>query len=54
MLIYTSNARQAEHTDSAISSIFALSYYRSLRYAEVSGEFKGIIKNTNQRFHANN
>ncbi|EPJ47866.1 MAG: hypothetical protein OFPII_09360 [Osedax symbiont Rs1] len=36
MLIYTSNTHKEGHTDSAISPVFALSYLRSQRYAEVS------------------
>jgi hypothetical protein len=36
MLIYSSNTHKEGHTDSAISPIFALSYLRSLHYAEVS------------------
>ncbi|EPJ47115.1 MAG: hypothetical protein OFPII_15070 [Osedax symbiont Rs1] len=36
MLIYTCNTHKQGYTDSAISPVFALSYLRSQRYAEVS------------------
>ncbi|EPJ45908.1 MAG: hypothetical protein OFPII_25560 [Osedax symbiont Rs1] len=36
MLIYTSNTHKEGHTDSAISPVFACSYLRSQRYANIS------------------